>query len=306
MPALLSKLTANIGNIHFTIRTALNEPDLAKVTNLYFVIHISALDLIQSCADIIDQIPDNSQLRDDYYVATYWVTSNDEMKEALCFECIKHYKKVNDMVGIVRAYQITSYHHVLQDDPEKALAYAQMSIDIASHTGDENGLAWSFYRLGDARDSADQYIDALKAYKISQYRAHIHGYMYLELQSVIAQLSSTSRVHNSDEAMGLDNGSSNSDHLSATRAYLHFFRTEFLKASQLMKVAPPATSHTGIFWDATTILYDVRVSSIPQDEIYQRLANLPHPRNDQEQMFLEVAWAAYYFNWPKDYKEVEA
>ncbi|KAJ7580754.1 hypothetical protein C8J56DRAFT_1029819 [Mycena floridula] len=76
IPALLRKFTSNIGNIHFTIRSALADPDfnavkpvvelLFNLNNLYFVTQIGSFDLIQSSFETISQMPKNSQLLGHY------------------------------------------------------------------------------------------------------------------------------------------------------------------------------------------------------------------------------------------------
>ncbi|KAJ7589627.1 P-loop containing nucleoside triphosphate hydrolase protein [Mycena floridula] len=112
IPSLLRKFISNIGNIHFTIRIALAEPDpvavkpilvlLLNLTNIYFVTQIGSFDLIESCSKIIHQIPDNSQLLGHYCIATYWKIPSQEVDHAeeICIEGIQHYKQANDMVGL--------------------------------------------------------------------------------------------------------------------------------------------------------------------------------------------------------------
>ncbi|KAJ7580703.1 P-loop containing nucleoside triphosphate hydrolase protein [Mycena floridula] len=111
-PALLHKFTSNIGNIQFTLRMALSDPDLATIRpilyllfglrHLYYVTNVGSFDLIQSCFKIIEALPDNSQLLGHYYMAIYWTIPHHEAKHAeeVCFESIKHFMEVNDGISV--------------------------------------------------------------------------------------------------------------------------------------------------------------------------------------------------------------
>ncbi|KAJ7575525.1 hypothetical protein C8J56DRAFT_1063119 [Mycena floridula] len=111
-PALLHKFTSNIGNIQFTLRMALIDPDpvtirsvldlLFNLTHFYYVANIGSFDLIQSCFKIIEALPDNSQLLGRYYITMYWTIPHHEAKHAedVCFECINHFMQANDGIGV--------------------------------------------------------------------------------------------------------------------------------------------------------------------------------------------------------------
>ncbi|KAJ7600201.1 hypothetical protein C8J56DRAFT_879930 [Mycena floridula] len=315
-PALLHKFIVNIGNIHFAIRLALSNTDpttvkpvlilLFHLINLYFITQISSFDLILSCSEIINQMPDNSQLLGSYCIATYWTIPDHEAKyrEAICLESIGHYKQANDMIGIVWAYQLTSYQYWSQSDCEKALTYAQMSIDIASQNNNSNGIAWGFFRLGMAQHWSDQYISALRSYQTSQDLAHELGDIVVQLHCLIQKAICHNNMGNLRysssiltesttliQAIGLDSTSEISMLLVAAYAQWHFQTQDYLQASH-MAMSSPSTLALDVVARANSIIYNIRVPSISQDTIHQQLVMLPHSNNDLEQML-------------KDYKKME-
>ncbi|KAJ7592498.1 hypothetical protein C8J56DRAFT_885663 [Mycena floridula] len=265
MPAHIHKLTSNLGNIHFTIQTALRNTDLAAIKPIL----IGSFDLIQSCLEIIDQLPDNSQLHGHYHIATYWTIPLHEAKhaEAHGFQCVEYYKQANDMIGLVRAYQMISYHYVAHGEPEKGLKYAEISMDTASQTSNLHGMLWGYFRLGVAWHHLDQYKHALKAYQ----RACALGDMYIELQALVAQawchielgnlyhssallVEATALIHTS----GLDPSSMCNAKISLTRAHLHFKRTEFSEASEIQVTLPPNLPIPLGYFTSTIMLKDYK------------------------------------------------
>ncbi|KAJ7588669.1 P-loop containing nucleoside triphosphate hydrolase protein [Mycena floridula] len=122
--ALLHKFTSNIGNIQFTLRMALIDPDLATIrpvldllfglSHLYYVANIGSFDLIQSCFKIIEALPDNSQLLGHYYMTIYWTIPHHETRRA-------------EAMSIEKAYEIQ----------------------------DSSCIAWGFYRLAVAQKELD-------------------------------------------------------------------------------------------------------------------------------------------------------
>ncbi|KAJ7577508.1 hypothetical protein C8J56DRAFT_1113572 [Mycena floridula] len=328
-PTLLQKFIANIGNIHFAIRLALSDTDPATVkpvlvlllnlTNLYFVTQISSFDLILSCSEIINHMPDNSQLLGQYCFATYWTIPDHETKnkEAICLECIEHYNQASDMIGIVWAYLLTSRQYCSQYDYKKAITSAQSGIDIASQNDNSNGIAWGFYRLGVAQEGSDQYIPALRSYQTSQDWAHELGDIFLQLNclifkadchAIIGNLRYTSSLltesTNLIHALGLDGTSETSVMLVATYAHWHYKTQDFLQASDMAMISP--STLTPALTDYThSIIHNIRVPNISQDTIHQQLLRLPHSNNDFEQMRVEMAWASYYLHRLKDYKKIE-
>ncbi|KAJ7577514.1 hypothetical protein C8J56DRAFT_1061173 [Mycena floridula] len=329
IPALLHKFTANIGNIHFAIRLALSDADPATVKpvlelllnlhNLYFVAHISSFDLILSLLEIINQMPDNFQLLGHYCIATYWSIPDHETKhkEAICLESIDHYKHANDMIGIAAAYLLTSNHYWCHFDFEKALTYAQMSIDIASQNDNPTGIAWGFYCLGLAECFLAQYIPALRSYQTSQDLAHELGDIFLQLNCLIHKAQCHAIIGNLRysslllresttlfQAMGLDSTSKTSVILVETYAYWHFRTQDFLQSSHLTMISP-STLTPAVANCTASIMSNIRVPNISQDTIHQQLLRLPRSNNDFQQMKVEIAWANYYLYRLKDYKKIE-
>ncbi|KAJ7588718.1 hypothetical protein C8J56DRAFT_889482 [Mycena floridula] len=164
-PALLHKFTSNIGNIQFTLRIALINPDLATIrpvldllfglSHLYYVANIGLFDLIQSCFKIIEALPDNSQLLGHYYMTIYWT--------------IPH-------------------HEAWHAEEKQMMELILMSIEKAYEIQDSSCIAWGFYRLSVAQNTLDQPKGALKSLQISQMEAHILGDLFLEFASITSQI----------------------------------------------------------------------------------------------------------------------
>ncbi|KAJ7578503.1 P-loop containing nucleoside triphosphate hydrolase protein [Mycena floridula] len=148
IPSLVQKFASNIGNIHFTIRMALKDPNpmlgkivlkqLLNLINIYSITQVGSFDLLKSCGSFMNIMTDDLQLHGYNCMAKYWTIPAYEIKhaEAVYHESIKHFQQANDLVGLSWAYQLTSHHYqVRQGDhirsPNLGLpAYCRISATV--------------------------------------------------------------------------------------------------------------------------------------------------------------------------------
>ncbi|KAJ7593840.1 hypothetical protein C8J56DRAFT_1120738 [Mycena floridula] len=327
---LLHKFNSNIGNIHFTIQMALNDPVpesvestlklLLNLTNLYFITEVRSFDLIHSCHNIIDRMTNKPQLHGHYCMAMYWTIPDLEWKrgETLCFESIEHFKEANDMVSLAWAYQLISRHYgLVVADHDRSFKYAEISLKTALECDDSSVIAWSHYRVAWALEPLHRPGDALRFSEISFLKAHNLGDVYLKLGSLSIQISCHITLGNHHlasrwlpesiillKALGLDPTSPCGLDICTQRARLHFRKTEYLEASQVHSKIPSRLRKTMISL-TSVIKHDIWVPDISNEAIYQQIINLPDAQHDQDAMWIEEAWASYYLHRLRDYKKME-